>query len=65
MVDMNGVEAGLMVQNLMLATQALGLGATPFSGGKGRVTMGGEPLWEIAGGEGLRKPRLHVPPGTR
>ena len=52
MVDMNGVEAGLMVQNLMLTTQALGLGGHPFSGGKGRVTMGGEPLWEIAGGEG-------------
>jgi hypothetical protein len=52
MVDMNGVEAGLMVQNLMLVTQALGLGGHPFSGGKGRVTMGGEPLWHAAGGEG-------------
>jgi nitroreductase len=52
MVDMNGVEAGLMVENLMLATQALGLGGHPFSGGKGRVTMGGEPLWHAAGGEG-------------
>ena len=28
-----------MVQNLMLATQALGVGGHPFSGGKGRVTM--------------------------
>ena len=35
MVDMNGVEEGLMVQNLMLATQALGTGGHPFSGGKG------------------------------
>jgi len=52
MVDMNGVEAGLVVQTLMLATQALGLGGHPFSGGKGRVTMGGEPLWFAAGGEG-------------
>jgi hypothetical protein len=52
MVDMNGVEAGLLIQNLMLATQALGLGGHPFSGGKGRVTMGGEPLWHAAGGEG-------------
>jgi hypothetical protein len=52
MVDMNGVEAGLVVQNLMLATQALGIGGHPFSGGKGRVTMGGEPLWHAAGGEG-------------
>ena len=52
MVDMNGVEAGLVIQNLMLATLALGLGGHPFSGGKGRVTMGGEPLWHIAGGEG-------------
>jgi hypothetical protein len=52
MVDMNGVEAGLVVQNLMLATQALGLGGHPFSGGKGRITMGGEPLWHHAGGDG-------------
>jgi hypothetical protein len=52
MVDMNGVEAGLVVENLMIATQALGLGGHPFSGGKGRVTMGGEPLWHAAGGEG-------------
>ncbi len=52
MVDMNGVEAGLVVQSLMLATQALGLGGHPFSGGKGRVTMGGEPHWEAAGGSG-------------
>jgi hypothetical protein len=52
MVDMNGVEAGLLIQNLMLATQALGLGGHPFSGAKGRVTMGGEPLWHAAGGEG-------------
>ncbi len=52
MVDMNGVEQGLMIQNLMLATQALGLGGHPFSGGKGRVTMGGEELWHAIGGEG-------------
>jgi hypothetical protein len=52
MVDMNGVESGLAVQNLMLATQALGLGGHPFSGGKGRITMGGEPLLHAAGGEG-------------
>ncbi len=52
MVDMNGVEQGLVVQNLMLATQALGLGGHPFSGGKGRVTMGGEELWHAIGGEG-------------
>lgn len=52
MVDMNGVEQGLMVQNLMLATQALGLGGHPFSGGKGRVTMGGESQWRAIGGEG-------------
>lgn len=52
MVDVNGVEQGLVVQNLMIATQALGLGGHPFSGGKGRVTMGGEPLWHAAGGTG-------------
>jgi hypothetical protein len=52
MVDTNGVEQGLVVQNLMIATQALGLGGHPFSGGKGRVTMGGEPLWHAAGGTG-------------
>jgi hypothetical protein len=52
MVDMNGVEAGLMVANLLIATQALGLGGHPFSGGKGRVTMGGTELWHAAGGEG-------------
>lgn len=52
MVDMNGVEQGLVVQNLLLATQALGLGGHPFSGGKGRVTMGGDELWQAAGGEG-------------
>lgn len=52
MVDINGVEQGLIVQNLMIATQALGLGGHPFSGGKGRVTMGGEPLWHAAGGTG-------------
>ena len=50
MVDMNGVEQGLVVQTLLLATQALGLGGHPFSGGKGRVTMGGEELWHAAGG---------------
>ena len=66
MVDMNGVEAGLVVQNLMLATQALGLGGHPFSGGKGRVTMGGEPLWEAAGGSGpCEVARLHLPPRAR
>jgi hypothetical protein len=52
MVDMNGVEQGLVIQNLMIATQALGLGGHPFSGGKGRVTMGGERFWHAAGGEG-------------
>ena len=52
MVDMNGVEQGLVVQSLLLATQALGLGGHPFSGGKGRVTMGGEELWHAAGGSG-------------
>ena len=52
MVDMNGVEQGLIVQSLLLATQAIGLGGHPFSGGKGRVTMGGEPYWRAAGGEG-------------
>src|SRR5262245_18583443 len=39
MVDMNGVESGLVLENLMLATQALGLGGHPFSGGTGRATM--------------------------
>ena len=59
MVDMNGVEQGLVIQNLMLATQAIGLGGHPFSGGKGRVTMGGEELWHAVrrGGE-RRQPRL-------
>ncbi|MGA2010381.1 MAG: hypothetical protein ABSH51_07600 [Solirubrobacteraceae bacterium] len=52
MVDMNGVEQGLMIANLMLATQALGLGGHPFSGGKGRVTMGGVQQWRAIGGEG-------------
>jgi len=52
MVDMNGVEQGLMVQNLLLATQALGLGGHPFSAGKGRVTMGGEEHWHAVGGHG-------------
>ena len=52
MVDANGVEQGLMVQNLMLTTQALGLGGHPFSGGKGRVTMGGEREWHAIGGKG-------------
>ena len=52
MVDMNGVEAGLVVQNLLIATQALGLGGHPFSGGKGRVTMGGEEHWRAVGGTG-------------
>jgi hypothetical protein len=52
MVDMNGVEQGLVVQNLMLATQAIGLGGHPFSGGKGRVTMFGEPEWHAIGGTG-------------
>ena len=52
MVDTNGVEQGLMVQSLMLATQALGLGGHPFSGGKGRVTMGGEREWHAIGGTG-------------
>jgi len=52
MVDMNGVEAGLVIQNLLIATQALGLGGHPFSGGKGRVTMGGEEHWRAVGGSG-------------
>ena len=52
MVDMNGVEEGLVVQNLMIATQALGMGGHPFSGGKGRVTLGGEQHWHEIGGEG-------------
>ena len=52
MVDINGVEQGLMIQSLLIATQALGLGGHPFSGGKGRVTMGGEELWHAVGGEG-------------
>ena len=52
MVDMNGVEQGLMVQNLMIATQTLGIGGHPFSGGKGRVTLGGQRQWEAIGGEG-------------
>ena len=52
MVDMNGVEQGLMVQNLMIATQALGIGGHPFSGGKGRVTLGGERQWHAIGGKG-------------
>lgn len=52
MVDMNGVEQGLMVQNLMIATQALGIGGHPFSGGKGRVTLGGQRQWEAIGGVG-------------
>jgi hypothetical protein len=52
MVDINGVEHGIVIQNLALATQALGLGGHPFSGGKGRVTFGGTPLWHDAGGHG-------------
>ena len=52
MVDMNGVEEGLMIENLMIATQALGIGGHPFSGGKGRVTLGGERHWHEIGGEG-------------
>ena len=52
MVDMNGVEEGLMIENLMIATQALGVGGHPFSGGKGRVTLGGESQWHEIGGEG-------------
>ena len=53
MVDANGVEQGLMVGNLMLATQALGLGGHPFCGGKGRVTMlGGESAGTSIGGKG-------------
>ncbi len=52
MVDMNGVEEGLMVENLMIATQALGIGGHPFSGGKGRVTLLGESEWHEIGGEG-------------
>src|SRR5262249_61319153 len=63
MVDMNGVEEGLMVQNLMIATQTLGLGGHPFSGGKGRVTLGGEKHWHGIGGEGpCGSPGVPVPP---
>jgi hypothetical protein len=51
MVDANGVEQGLVVGNLMLATQALGLGGHPFSGGKGRVTMLGGEAWTGIGGK--------------
>src|ERR1700733_11280631 len=51
-VDKNGVEQGLMVQNLMIATQTLGIGGHPFSGGKGRVTLGGQRQWEAIGGGG-------------
>ena len=59
MVDANGVEQGLVVGNLMLATQALGLGGHPFSGGKGRVTMlGGEAWTGIGGSEPVRLARL-------
>jgi hypothetical protein len=52
MVDANGTEQGLMIANLMQATNALGLGGHPFSGGKGRVTMGGERYWHEIGGRG-------------
>jgi hypothetical protein len=52
MVDMNGVEEGLMIENLMIATQTLGIGGHPFSGGKGRVTLGGERQWHRIGGAG-------------
>jgi len=52
MVDANGVESGLVVANLATATQALGLGGHPFSGGKGRVVMGGERHWHAIGGTG-------------
>ena len=37
----DGVEQGLMVGNLMHATQAMGLGGHPFNGGKGRAEIGG------------------------
>lgn len=52
MVDANGVESGLVIANLMTATQTLGLGGHPFNGGKGRVTMGGERQWHAIGGQG-------------
>jgi hypothetical protein len=52
MVDASGVESGLVVANLSVATQALGLGGHPFSGGKGRVTMGGTKQWRAIGGLG-------------
>jgi len=52
MVDANGVESGLVVANLGIATAALGLGGHPFSGGKGRVVMGGEIPWHAIGGQG-------------
>jgi hypothetical protein len=50
--DALGVESGLLVQNLLIATQALGLGGFPFSGGKGRVVMGGERQLRAVGGSG-------------
>ncbi len=52
MTDANGTEQGLMTANLMQATQAMGLGGHPFSGGKGRVTMGGVKYWHEIGGHG-------------
>lgn len=68
LVDMNGVEPGLIVQSLMIATQALGLGGHPFSGGKGRVTMLGEVEWHGIGGSGscgsLGFERHRVPDGA-
>jgi hypothetical protein len=45
-------EEGLVIENLMIATQALGIGGHPFSGGKGRVTLGGEHQWHEIGGQG-------------
>ena len=47
MVDASGVESGLM-----MARAALGLGGHPFSGGKGRVVLGGQEQWRAIGGLG-------------
>ena len=44
--------AAAATAGVLIATQALGLGGHPFSGGKGRVTMGGEEHWRAVGGSG-------------
>ena len=53
MVEASGVESGLVVANLGIAAAAVGLGGHPFSGGKGRVVLGGEAPWRAIGGQGL------------